>query len=595
MSVTVENSMRKLFIYINRYKFHFWYSISSSILNKILDLMPPLLVAWVIDSVRGEPPLWMGKISFLNSSLDMAIFLSVLGFFIFGLESLFQWMYQYGFMSLAQKVQHNLRVDTYSQLQNREMAYFEDHRLGETMSVLNDDINQLENFLNHGLSDIIQLAVLFLFAGYVLAVTSWQLALVGLVPIPLIIAGSFYYQKKISPKYATIREKVGDMNSRLENNLSGILVVKSFTAENLERKRVESASDSYKEANYQAIKLNSLYVPLIRTCVAFGFSGVLLLGSYWVLTDTGVLTVGQLVLFSMLIQRVLWPLTRIGITLDDYERSKASVNRIFKMMETKSIVKDGNEILKIPKNKLMGIMAKNVSFTYSNDRPIINKLSFNILPGETVGIAGTTGSGKTTLIKLLLRFYDSTDGDISLNGQNIRSLRVKDLRENIALVSQDVYLFHGTILENIAYGMAPNTKLDDVINAAKVAELHSFVNSLSNKYETIVGERGIKLSGGQRQRLSIARAILKDAPIMIFDEATSSVDTETEREIQKNIHRITEGRTGIIIAHRLSTIRHANRIFVLKNGEMIEQGTHDELLLKNSLYADLWKIQIGEI
>ncbi|MBT6121224.1 ABC transporter ATP-binding protein [bacterium] len=587
--------MKKLFIYINRYKLHFWYSITSSVFNKILDLMPPLLVAWVIDSVRGEPPVWMSKISFLNSSLDMAIFLSVLGFFIFGLESLFQWMYQYGFMSLAQKVQHNLRVDTYSQLQKREMAYFEDHRLGETLSVLNDDINQLEHFLNHGLSDIIQLGVLFLFSGYVLALTSWQLALVGLIPIPLIIAGSFYYQKKISPKYATIRDRVGEMNSRLENNLSGIVVVKSFTAEDLERKRVESASTAYKEANYQAIRLNSLYVPLIRTCVALGFSGVLLLGSYWVLTDTGVLSVGQLVLFAMLIQRVLWPLTRIGITLDDYERSKASVDRVFGMMEAKSIVKDGRENLNIPNNRLMGISAKNVFFNYSKDQPIINKLSFNILPGETVGIAGTTGSGKTTLIKLLLRFYDPTEGDISLNGQNIRSVGVKNLRENIALVSQDVYLFHGTILENISYGMTLDTSLDDVIKAAKVAELHSFVDSLPDKYETIVGERGIKLSGGQRQRLSIARAILKDAPIMIFDEATSSVDTETEREIQKNIHQITEGRTGIIIAHRLSTIRHANRIFVLKNGEIAEQGTHDELLLKNSLYADLWKIQIGEI
>lgn len=555
--------------------------------------MPPLLVGWVIDSVSGHPPGWITWLVGPKAALTLALFLALAGFVIFALESLFQWMYQYGFMTLAQNVQHKLRLDAYTQLQTREYAYFENHRTGNTLSILNDDVNQLERFLNTAFNEIVHLIVLFVFAGVVMIGISWQLAVISLIPVPVIVLASLKYQSLISPKYEKVRASVGRLNSRLENNISGILVIKSFTAESFERDRVEEESNLYKSHNYNAIKLNALYVPLIRMAVALGFAAVLFLGSYWVLEGTGILTVGELVLFSMMIQRLLWPLTRLGNTIDDYERASASAKRIFNLLDTPSQIKNPEH--PADSRDITGAIAfQNISFCYDNQIPILNNMNLSIQPGEKIGIAGVTGAGKSTFIKLLLRLYDPTQGSICLDNTDIKDMAIHDLRRHISLVSQDVYLFHGSIFENIAYGM-PDVTLEDVESAAKKAELHDFVMSLPHTYQSIVGKRGIKLSGGQRQRLSIARAILKDAKIMIFDEATSSVDTETEKAIQTNIYKVTEKKTAIIIAHRLSTIRKADRIIVLKNGEIVEEGSHDTLINNNQTYASLWATQTGEL
>ena len=529
-----ENPIFRLSRYIKPHRGLFAFACSSSILNKILDLMPPVLVGWVIDSVRRQPPEWIANLVGTVDPWSLAVFLAVLGVVIFAFESLFEWAYQYGFMNLAQRIQHALRMDAYNHIQHREIEFFENHRMGETMAMLNDDVNQIERFLNTGFNELLQLGVLFAFSGVVLFDVSWQLAVVGLLPVPVIIWGSLLYQRMISPRYRRVREAVGGLSSRLENNIAGILVVKSFTAEDFESRRVEEASREYQNANYQAIRLSSIYVPLIRMAVALGFGGVLLLGSYWVLEDQGVLTVGELVLFSMLIQRLLWPLTRMGMTLDEYERAKASARRTFGLLETPSKIQNPA----IPREltpPIQGELCFNqVHFRYQRGEPVLRGLDFQVKAGETIGIAGATGAGKSTLIKLLLRLYDPTMGSVQLEGVDLRDLTLQEVRRNIALVSQDVYLFHGTIAENIAYGAA-EVSLEQVQAAAQSAQLHDFVVTLPEGYQTVVGERGIRLSGGQRQRLSIARAILKDAPVMVFDEATSSVDTETERAIQESL------------------------------------------------------------
>ena len=573
-----------------------WFSLAcfNSILNKVLDLMPPVLVGWVIDSVRREPPEWIANVVGTTDPWPLAVFLAVLGVVIFGFESLFEWAYQYGFMNLAQRVQHNLRTDAYNHIQMREIEFFENHRMGETMAMLNDDVNQIERFLNTGFNELLQLLVLFLFSIFVLVDVSWQLAMIGLIPVPLILWGSWFYQNLISPRYKQVREAVGGLSSRLENNIAGILVIKSFTAEAFESQRVSEASLEYKKANHAAIRFSSVYVPLIRMAVAIGFGGVLLLGSYWVLEDKGVLTVGELVLFSMLIQRMLWPLTRMGITLDEYERAKASARRTFGLLQTPSKIQDPAEPQVLPEPMQAEIHFDQVHFTYRRGEPVLRGLDFKVRSGETIGIAGATGAGKSTLIKLLLRLYDPSGGAICLDGLDLRDITLQDIRSHIALVSQDVYLFHGTIAENIAYG-SPNKDLAQTQAAAESAQLHDFVMTLPDAYQTVVGERGIRLSGGQRQRLSIARAILKDAPIMVFDEATSSVDTETERAIQQSLSRITKGKTALIIAHRLSTIRHADRILVLRDGRVVEEGHHDDLLGLKGTYAELWQVQSGEV
>ncbi len=587
-----KQPMRRLFQYLGNYSGQLNFAIASSVINKILDLMPPIMIGWLIDSVSGNTPAWIATTFGISEPIGIGVFFAVLIVIIFGVESFFEWLFKLNFMRLAQRVQHDLRLDAYQQLQSREIAYFENNRLGNLMSMLNNDINQLERFLNSSLNEIVQLITLAFFASIWLFGVSWQLTLIGFLPIPLIFIGSFYFQRVIGPYYRKVREAVGALSNRLENNLSGILVIKSFTAEKYETERVSEASANYRDANFQAIKISASYVPLIRMLIALGFAATMGLGAYWILTGTDQLTAGELTLFAMMIQRVLWPVTRLGSVFDEFERAKASARRIFGLMDTPNQIPNPENPIQI--EQINGkIELQNIHFHYDNEVPIINNLNLNIEAGSTIGIAGTTGSGKTTLIKLLLRLYDAVEGKILIDNHDIKTWDLTTLRRNISLVSQDVYLFHGTIGENIAYGFE-NCTIEEIENAAKQAELHEFVSSLPQGYHTIVGEKGIKLSGGQRQRLSIARAILKNAPILILDEATSAVDTETERAIQHSLNKLTQGKTALIIAHRLSTLRHSDKIIVLKNGSIAESGTHDELLKETGIYADLWNVQIGE-
>jgi ATP-binding cassette subfamily B protein len=586
--------MRRLFRYLKRYKRSLWFSTSSSIINKVFDLMPPFLTAWLIDTVSGNVPAWIAHWTGLEGLWPTVIFLTVLTFLIFGFESLFEWMFKRGFMRLAQKVQHELRVEAYEHLQKREMAFFENQRMGNLMSMLNDDINQLERFLNNVFNEIIQLITLLIVAGWSLCAVSLELGLIGMAPIPFIIIGSLYYQKKVAPHYRAVREGVGELSTRLENNLGGILVIKSFTAEEFEAQRVRNSSEAYRDANFKAIRWSSVYVPIIRIFISIGFALTLLIGAYWVLFEPGRFTIGSLAFFAMMTQRLLWPVTRLGVVFDEYERARASARRIFGLLDTPNQISEPANPQTLQQPVRGNIQIENASFHYLEGQPILRRLNLNIQSGETIGIAGPTGGGKTTFIKLLLRLYDVNEGSIQLDGIDLRQLSLQELRKHIALVSQDVYLFHGSIRENIAYG-SHQLSQSAIEDAAKQAQLHDFIIQLPRGYDTIVGERGIKLSGGQRQRMSIARAIIKNAPILILDEATSAVDTDTERAIQQSLNVLVKGKTAVIIAHRLSTIRQADRILVMKDGTIVEQGDHDTLIARDNEYAKLWKVQTGMV
>ena len=580
--------MRRLSSYLSPMRGRVCTSVGFSVANKVLDLAPPVLVAWLVDSVTGEPPGWMPGIGLVDMFPQIG-FVAALTVVIFGLESVCQWGYTYGFMTIAQDMQHRLRVDAYSRVQSREIRFFEEHRLGQTLAMLNDDVNQLERFLNNAFNEIIQLCVLVLVAGTVLFGISPGLAALGLAPLPLIVWGSLKFSRILEPRYRQVRRSVGDVASRLENNIGGIAVIKSFTAEPYETNRVEQASDDYRKANYHAIKLNAIFIPVIRMAIAIGFATTIILGGWFVMQGT--LTAGALVLFCMMIQRLLWPMTRLGQTFDEYQRAKASASRIFGLLDTPGSVRDPDPA--VPMDRARGdVEFDDVTFQYRDREPVLNGLSLAIRAGDMVGIAGTTGAGKSTLVKLLLRLYDVNAGTIRIDGVDIRHMRQRDLRRQIALVSQDVFLFHGTIRENIAYP-GIDAPLERVIDASRHAQFHDFVASLPDGYDSVVGERGIKLSGGQRQRLSIARALLKDAPILVLDEATSSVDTETERMIQQNLDDLTAGRTALVIAHRLSTIRKADRIIVIRNGSVEEEGTHDDLIAHGGTYSELWAVQSG--
>jgi ATP-binding cassette subfamily B protein len=566
-----------------------WLATLFSILNKIFDLAPPLLIGAAVDVVVMQEKSVLSTYGYTNPK-EQLIILSILTVIIWVLESLFEYFYGVLWRNLAQSVQHDFRLDAYSHIQELEMAWFSDQSKGELMSILNDDINQLERFLDKGANELLQVGTTVIAISAIFFYISPTIAIYSIIPIPVIIWGSFRFQSRIGPRYAEVRKEVGLLNSLLSNNLSGISTIKSFTSEELEIERVRAASQAYREANRSAIRLSAAFVPLIRMAILVGFTATLLHGGF--VTLNGEMSVASYSVMIFMMQRLLWPLTRLGETFDLYQRAMVSTIRVLNLLETEIKIVEGEKELDV--NKVKGrINFQNVDFAYPEREQVISGFDLNIKPGTTQAIVGPTGSGKTTVIRLLLRFYDTSSGQISLDGDDIKDLRVKSLRSAISLVTQTITLFPGSVMQNIAYGKEGATD-EEIIEASKVAEAHDFVMGLPAGYDTQIGEGGHKLSGGQRQRLSIARAVLKNAPILVLDEATSSVDNETEEALQKSLAVISKGRTTIIIAHRLSTIRHSDSIMVLDEGKVVESGSHDELLENNSQYARLWNVQTGK-
>jgi ATP-binding cassette, subfamily B, bacterial len=580
----MNHPLQRLLAYGQQYRSQTWQAAISSVFNKLCDVAPEILIGMAVDVVVKKQDSFIATLGVRDVEQQLVI-LTMITVVVWVLESVSQYVYTNLWRNLSQKIQHNLRLDAYGHIQSLDLAYFENQSTGNLMSVLGDDINQLERFLDVGANEIIQVLTNAIVIGGVFFVLAPGLAWWSMVPIPIIIVGSIWFQKTLAPYYANVREKVGLLNSRLANNLGGITTIKSFTTEAYELDRVRADSEAYRQSNRRAIKVSAAFVPLIRMAVLFSFTMTLLLGG--LAAARGELGVGTYSILIYLTQRLLWPLTRLGETLDLYQRGMASTHRVMDLLDAPITIDSGSLTLPQVRGE---IELKNVTFAYPDRSTVVNKLSLTVPAGQTIAIVGATGSGKSTLVKLLLRLYEINSGTITLDSLNIQDLQLSDLRRSIGLVSQDIFLFHGSVRENIAYG-TPDATLESVIAAAKIAEADDFIDRLPQHYDTIVGERGQKLSGGQRQRIAIARAVLKNPPILILDEATSAVDNETEAAIQRSLDKITVNRTTIAIAHRLSTIRNAHCIYVMDRGELVEAGTHDELLAVNRIYAGLWNIQ----
>lgn len=565
------------------------WAVAFSIINKIFDLAPPALIGVAVDVVVQREASFLASLGFVDVEQQLLVLAGVT-LLIWVIESISEYVQRVAWRNLAQTVEHELRIDAYEHVQDLELAYFEDRSTGGLMAVLNDDVNQLERFLDIGANDLIQVTTTVLVIGALFVVAAPSVAWMAILPMPIIIYGSIWFQKKLGPRYSAVREQVGILNGQLSNNLSGIATIKSFTAESHEVERIRNESNAYQDANRAAIALSSAFSPLIRMAIVAGFIAIMVFAGQ--LTLQGQMAVGVYSVLIFMTQRLLWPLTSLGETFDQYQRAMASTTRILNLMDTKAEIVSGPIVL--PTADVGGaVRFDDVTFAYSSGPQVLKGLSLEIPAGDTVAIVGATGAGKSTIIKLLLRFYDVNDGNITLDGHDLRQLQIDDLRDAIGLVSQDVFLFHGTVRENITYGTFDATDAQ-IIEAAQVAEAHDFITALPEGYDTIVGERGQKLSGGQRQRISIARAVLKNPPVLVLDEATSSVDNETEAAIQRSLDKIAVGRTTIVIAHRLSTVRNADQIFVLENGTLKEAGQHSELLAQEGLYAALWRVQMGE-
>ena len=559
-----------------------------SVLNKVWDLAPPVLIGMAIDVVAAREDSFLAQMGYPDV-YDQLYILTGITVVIWVLESMFQYFYAVLWRNLAQTAQHELRMSAYTHIQDLEMQWYSEQSTGSLMAIMNDDVNQLERFLDQGATDLLHVATTIIVVGAIMVSVAPEVALLAILPVPIIVTGSFIYQRKIGVRYTKVRGKVADLNALLNNNLHGITTIKSFTAEDREVERVSAASTSYRDANKEAIRLSASFVPIIRMAILFAFTANMLVGGWFALD--GRISLGAYSVIVFITQRLLWPLTRLGETFDLYQRAMASTSRVLDLLDTEIGIVEGDTSLDSVRGE---IEFSDVEFSYPNREVVLNDVDLTVSAGKTVGLVGSTGSGKTTLVRLLLRFHDPDSGTVTLDGHDVRELTLDSLRGSIALVSQTTTLFPGSVRENVRYG-DPDADEAAVIEAARIAEALSFIEELPDGWDTDIGEGGHRLSGGQRQRIAIARAVLKDAPVLVLDEATSNVDNETEAALKRSIERISVGRTTLIIAHRLSTVRNADVIAVIGDGVISEMGTHEELLESSGLYSRLWAVQTGEV
>tara|TARA_B100000131_G_C18124697_1_gene614282 strand:- start:424 stop:2202 length:1779 start_codon:yes stop_codon:yes gene_type:complete len=582
-------SFLRFFKYAKKWRAKIYLATFYSIINKIFDIAPEILLGIAVDVVTNSGDNFLDFFG-IHGSETQVITLAVLTFGIWAFESIFQYMYMVGWRNIAQSIEHDIRLDLYKNVQSLDVNWFENQKLGNISSIINDDVNQLERFLNNGINQIVQIIVSSILIGGVFFFISPLIAVIILLPIPIILFISMFFQKNLSPKYLEVRESVGKLSASIFNNLLGISTIKSFASESKESRRLKDLSHNYLEKNKRAIRLSSAFVPIVRMGVLSGFLVTMVMGSLMALSKE--ITAGEFAMLLFLTQRFLWPFTSLGEIVDLFERSMASTKRILDTLDFRAIIKNG------PNKQFSSfdesIVFKSIQFYYDKNNIVFDDIGFVVQKKKITAIVGPTGIGKTSLVKLLLRFYDPQKGDILIGDENIKNLEMQTLRKNIGLVGQDTFLFDGSIEENIIYP-DEDADFEKMKKVSELSQSYEFIQEFEKGFDTLIGERGVKLSGGQKQRLAIARALYKDPSILVFDEATSSIDNHTESLIQKSMKDICRDRTALIIAHRLSTIRYADNIIVIDKGRVAETGSHDELVLKNGLYKRLWDIQTGVV
>ena len=552
---------------------------------RFFDLLPMLVVGRVVDTVsvalRDGTPLVPAEFAWAG--------LLVLGTFA-GL-AVFQSVSDYTLDAAAQRIRHDLRVELYTHVQKLDVSYFESRQTGDIMAVLAGDVDNLERFFSDTSTSIVRLLITFAGIYGILFWLDYHLALLLLAPMPIAIWAVRFFATRVAPQYRKARQAVGDINAILENNLQGMNVIQAYSAQDHQTGRIRMRSEEYRDAAIRAARERARFVPLLYGVAGLGYALLIGVGGWMTFSGIGP-SVGDFTTFVLMAMRLILPLFVFGMLINQIQQSEASALRINEIFDITPTVRDQAGASPL-EGALELVEVRDVCFAYPGREKVLCGINLSLQRGRVLGVVGPTGAGKSSLAKLMLRYYDPMDGRILANGRELASVTLDSWRGRIGYVSQEAYLFYGTVAENISLG-SPGATEQDIRQAARMAGAGEFVDALPEGYETLVGDRGMKLSGGQRQRISLARAILRDPEFLILDEATSSVDTRTEEVIQNNLKNLRAERITLAIAHRLSTVRHCDEIVVIVDGVIVERGTHDELVAASGVYAGLWHVQSGE-
>lgn len=567
--------IRRLFGYVLRYWHLLLGALSIVAVVTFLGTVTPQITRWMIDTGIGK------------HRLDLLARWGLLMLGLSALRAVLMFVQRYSMEYMSQRVIYDLRNELYSHLQQLSFGYFDRAQTGQLMSRLTADVETLNRFLGFGIIQITSNALLFSIILVNMLLMDWRLTIVSLLFLPLLVQAVMFFARRVRPMFWDIQQRLAEMTATLQENITGIRVVKAFAREDDEIEKFGRDNWRYLDTNIKAVRLQALVMPYMNFLSNLATAIVLFYGGREVILNR--VTIGTFVAFNSYLVQLIQPVRMLGMLTNLWTRAVAAGQRIFEILDTQSEVREKPDAVKLP--RLSGhVVFDHVDFSYDKRNLVLKDINLDVRPGEVIAILGGTGSGKSSLVNLIPRFYDVTGGRLLIDGHDVRDVQLESLRRQIAVVSQETFLFAMSIKDNIAYGRSDAT-MEQIIAAAKTAQIHDFIASLPQGYDTIVGERGVGLSGGQKQRIAIARAILIDAPILILDESTSSVDAETEYRMQRAFDAVMKGRTSFVIAQRLSTVRNADRIIVLDRGRIVEEGTHETLLARGGIYAQIYDLQ----